>query len=58
VRFVPIDNRIAVRSTQLPPEVGTDPADRMILATSLILGMSLVTKDRRMRAYGKVRTIW
>jgi len=58
VRFVPVDNRIAVRATQLPPGVGADPADRMIVATADVLGLTLVTRDRRLRASDSVATIW
>jgi PIN domain nuclease of toxin-antitoxin system len=55
--FVPIDNRIAVRSVKLRG-IHSDPADRMIVATTLSLGARLVTRDRRLRAYPGVETIW
>ena len=58
VRFVPIDNEIAVLSTQLGPEFHRDPADRYIVATCLKLSAPLVTADRQIRAYPHVRTIW
>jgi prevent-host-death family protein len=35
-----------------------DPADRIIVATALPLGATLITKDRRLRRYRAVRTIW
>jgi len=58
LRFVPLDNRIAVRSNSLPAPIHDDPADRMIVATALVLGASLVTKDARLRRYRHVKTIW
>jgi len=41
VHFVPVDNRIAVKSVQLPEPLHTDPADRIIIATALTLGLTL-----------------
>ena len=35
-----------------------NPADRLIVATALELGASLVTKDEPIREAGIVRTIW
>ncbi|MFH1176900.1 MAG: type II toxin-antitoxin system VapC family toxin [Acidobacteriota bacterium] len=56
--IVPIDARIAVRAVTLPPPLHDDPADRIIAATSLALDARLVTKDRRLRAYPPLRTVW
>ena len=58
VRFVPVDNEIAVKSVSLPGEFHKDPADRMIVATARVLAVPLVTKDEKMRAYLQVKTIW
>ena len=58
LHFVPVSNRIAIRSTQLPNYPHKDPADRIIVATTLSLGATLVTKDRKLREYPGVRTIW
>ncbi len=58
LRFVPVTNQIALRSVSLPTDVHGDPADRMIIATALFLGASLVTKDERIRNYPHVETIW
>ncbi len=57
-RFVPVDNRIAVRSNFLPGELHEDPADRIIAASALLLGATLVTKDRKLRGYPHVETLW
>jgi PIN domain nuclease of toxin-antitoxin system len=58
LNFVPVDNRIALRSTQLPGALHRDPADRMIIATTVVLGAELVTKDDKLRRYAHVRTLW
>ena len=58
LHFVPIDNSIAVRSVRLPEPLHNDPADRIIIATSTILGFPLVTRDKRIRDYPHIRTIW
>lgn len=58
VRFVPVDNSIAVRSVGLPPPLHKDPADRIIAATAIALDIPLVTKDRRLRSYAPVETVW
>ena len=58
VQFVPVDNRIAVRATDLPGQLHADPADRIIVATTLALGAILVTKDERLRRYAHVETLW
>ena len=58
MRFVPVDNHIAVASVRLPAGLHKDPADRIIVATAMLLDIPLVTADRQLRAYPHVRTIW
>lgn len=58
LRFVPVDNRIATRAMHLENFPHRDPADRMIVATALGLNATLVTADRRLRAYRSVSTVW
>ncbi len=58
VQFVPLDNRIALRSNHLPGEIHEDPADRIIIATALTAGASLVSRDTKIRDYPHVETIW
>jgi PIN domain nuclease of toxin-antitoxin system len=58
LHFVPVDHRIAVRAVHLPGDLHGDPADRIIVATALDLGVPLVTRDRKLQAYPHVRTVW
>jgi PIN domain nuclease of toxin-antitoxin system len=58
LRFVPVDNRIALASTRLPGDLPRDPADRIIVATARWLDAPLVTRDARLAAYPHVETIW
>jgi len=58
LRFLPVTNSIALKSVELPPPLHADPADRIIVATALQHRLPLVTKDRRLRDYELVRTIW
>lgn len=59
-RFVvlPISGRACVRATGLPPSYPKDPADRMIGATALVEGLSLLTADRAIRRARIFQTIW
>jgi PIN domain nuclease of toxin-antitoxin system len=56
--FVPVDNAIFLKSTFLSGQQHNDPADRIIIATALMRGVPIVTKDRRIRKYAKVQSIW
>lgn len=56
--FVPVDNHVARRSVELPPPLHADPADRLIVATTLVLGARLVTKDRHLLDYPGVGSVW
>ena len=58
IRFWPIDNEIAMKSTQLPGEFHKDPADRMIVATARELACPLVTADEKIIDYKHVETMW
>jgi PIN domain nuclease of toxin-antitoxin system len=58
IRFVPVDNEIARISVQLPSEVHEDPADRLIIASAISLGATLITKDQKIRSSKVVQTIW
>jgi len=58
LRFIPIDNEIAIKSTVLPGNFHKDPADRMIVATARKLAIPLVTADEKIINYEHVKTIW
>lgn len=58
VRFVPVSNRIAVKSVALPGDFHQDPADRLIVATARDLAATLITADEKIRQYPHVATIW
>lgn len=60
VRFVvlPMNGRVCVRTMKLPAAYPKDPADRIIGATALVEGISLVTADEDIRKSKALRTIW
>jgi len=55
--FVPVDDTIARLAVELPEPIHSDPADRIIIATALSLGATLVTKDQKILAYPHVKTL-
>jgi PIN domain nuclease of toxin-antitoxin system len=59
-RFVvfPITGRACARAMSFPTAYPKDPADRIIGATALVEGLSLITADREIRRSKLVRTIW
>ena len=57
VELVPVDTHTWLRSLSLPWD-HPDPADRVIVATALVRGVPLLTKDAAIRAFADVRTIW
>ena len=58
VRFVPVDNRIAVNAVSLKEPFHKDPADRIIVATAASEGVPIISKDARLLDYPHVETIW
>lgn len=52
VRPAPLTPEIAIDSSYLPGALHGDPADRFIVATARQLDLPLVTRDRRLIAYG------
>jgi PIN domain nuclease of toxin-antitoxin system len=57
VLLLDLTPHIAVMAAELQWDNG-DPADRIIIATSIVHDASLVTKDRRIRTFPGVQTIW
>ena len=60
IREAPFTARIAISSSFLPGSFHDDPADRMLVATARDMNVPIVTRDRRILAYGvagHVRTL-
>ncbi len=58
LHFVPVDTAIALRSVRLVDPFQKDPADRIIVATAVIMGAPLVSSDRRILRYPHVKGVW
>ena len=56
--ILPITSEIAALAAQFPSDYPSDPSDRIIGATARAEGMTLVTRDERMRRSPLVRTVW
>ena len=54
----PITPEIAALATQFPADYPRDPADRLIGATSRAEGLTLVTRDERIRRSPLLKTVW
>ncbi|HXN21298.1 MAG TPA: type II toxin-antitoxin system VapC family toxin [Candidatus Dormibacteraeota bacterium] len=59
-RFVvlPMSGRACARAMELPATYPKDPADRIIGATALVEGLSLLTADREILRSKVLHTIW
>jgi PIN domain nuclease of toxin-antitoxin system len=53
IRLAPLDAAVAAESTLLPGEPQGDPADRFLIATARLLGVTLATRDERILEYAK-----
>jgi PIN domain nuclease of toxin-antitoxin system len=49
---------VATLATQFPNDFPADPADRLIAATARAEGLSLVTRDAKLRGSPVLRTLW
>ncbi len=58
LRLVPLTPVIAYRSTVLPRPFPGDPADQIIVATAREENATILTKDKNIRQYPQVRTLW
>jgi PIN domain nuclease of toxin-antitoxin system len=56
--FVPVTNSIVLKAVGLAVPFHNDPADRIIVATAIAMGATLVTKDPKMLGYPYVKTAW
>jgi PIN domain nuclease of toxin-antitoxin system len=57
IRDIPVDWRIAARSTALPP-LHRDPCDRIIVATALVIGLRILSPDRLIGQYSEAGVVW
>ncbi len=57
MEVIPAAVSVWVRNLELEWE-HRDPADRTIVATALILGLPLLTKDDAIRSYDGIESIW
>ena len=53
-----ITPEIASLSVDFGSEISSDPADRLIAATSIIMGAPIISADRNLRDATVVETIW
>lgn len=58
IRFAPVTDQVAERAAGFDKTVHGDPVDRLIAATAVALGTSLVTADAQLQAAGVVSTVW
>jgi len=58
VTVLPITPEIAALAVQFPDDYPSDPSDRLIGATARAEGMTLVTRDERIRRSPLLRTVW
>ena len=57
IKLIDLTPEIAVLATRLPGDFQKDPADRIIVASCLKLGIPLVTFDQSIIKWGYVQTI-
>ncbi len=57
VELLPLSPAVAARANQLGSFHG-DPADRMIVATTLLESATLITKDTKIHDYPAIRCVW
>lgn len=58
LNFVPVDNSVLLKSVNLSEKFSHDPADRIIVATTLLQGAKLVSKDAAIRKAKVVDVVW
>ncbi len=58
IELIPLSPDMPITSTELDKSFHNDPADRIITATALVFDCELITKDKKISNYSKVKTIW
>jgi PIN domain nuclease of toxin-antitoxin system len=54
---IPVTCTLGVQAAMLPP-IHRDPCDRIIVATALVYGLTVLTKDAVIPRYPDVRVLW
>ena len=55
--MAPFDHQVALRSEDLAGFGSKDPADRFLVATALVHGLTLATADRAMHEFGALPVV-
>ncbi|MCW9680019.1 type II toxin-antitoxin system VapC family toxin [Dolichospermum planctonicum UHCC 0167] len=58
IQLLALTPEIAVLSTRLPGNFHGDPADRLIVASSLVHKAQLISKDDKIKQWGYLQVIW
>jgi PIN domain nuclease of toxin-antitoxin system len=58
LELVPLTAEIAICAANLPDPFRGDPIDRMIAATAIVNGCTLITRDQKIREAGVCKTLW
>jgi PIN domain nuclease of toxin-antitoxin system len=58
LQLAELTRAILLESCRLPGPFHGDPADQLIVATARDRGAAIVTRDRQIREYAHVHTIW
>ena len=51
IQIAGLTPEIAVRASYLPGQFHSDPADRLLISTAILMGLTLVTRDREILRY-------
>ena len=57
LRYVPLDEQIAMKMTEVPRQNLPDLPDRVIAATALFYNIPVLSRDSRIRS-SDIKTIW
>jgi PIN domain nuclease of toxin-antitoxin system len=58
VELAPVTARIALCAAELPAPFHGDPTDRIITATAIMEGCTLITKDEKIREANLCKVLW
>lgn len=56
--LVPLTAGIAICAAELPNPFHGDPMDRIIAATAIVMGCTLITHDEKIRGANVCKTLW